>query len=340
MHKRSHQEWLAIINDSKYKSFDCDTYNEGPLVDLIETKVSALLDKPNALFFNKGTVCQLAALKTICEQKNNPVIAIHSQSHIAFDEDKAYQNVTQLEALKIGTHNNPIRAKDLQELSTIPSVLVIEMPLRRAGFKLADWAELEAIRIWCHQHKVHLHMDGARLWESAPFYQKDVTTIGKLFDSIYISLYKGIGGLSGALLAGEHDLISATAVWRNRLGSQMWSNFPALITGLEGIDTQLPLIPEWVIRAKQIANLLSPTNGLNVQQPQTNGFLIKFKGHQHTMNKHMQTLVQEYNMSPCIPWKQLENEQIFTEVQVGRNHHRIDDSELVDFFSTLSHLNS
>ena len=264
------------------------------------------------------------------------MIAFHPQSHIAVDEHDAYQHVTQLQAIPVGTHDTPIKVADLKHLTTMPAALVIEMPLRRAGFKLAAWDELKAISDWCQQNQVHLHMDGARLWESAPFYQQDVTAICQLFDSAYISLYKGIGGLSGALLVGDTDLIEACDLWRNRLGSQMWSNFPALITGLEGIDNNIPLIHQWVARAKQIATTLSDIHELIVATPQTNGFLIKCSGDSDTINERMSVLIQKMNMKPCKPWQPSTDGHLFTEIQVGANHQEITDEELFDFFKTLT----
>ena len=37
-----------------------------------------------------------------------------------------------------------------------------------------------------------LHMDGARLWESAAYYDRDYAAIAAGFDSVYVSVYKGI----------------------------------------------------------------------------------------------------------------------------------------------------
>ncbi|MCX7553833.1 beta-eliminating lyase-related protein [Marinicella sp. S1101] len=336
MSPKTHEQWLNIMNASRYTSYECDIYNQGPLVELIENKMAQKLAKPKALFFNKGTVCQLAALKTICEKQDNPLIAIHPQSHIAIDEDLAYQHVTQLKAASLGAQGKPIVSADLDSLTHTPAVLVIEMPLRRAGFKLAEWHELKAIRQWCDANQVHLHMDGARIWESAPYYQLDVADISQLFDSVYVSLYKGIGGLSGALLAGDEALITDCGIWRNRLGSQMWSNFPALITGLEGIDKQLPKIKSWVLRAPALADCLSAIEGLEVDTPQTNGFLIRTTGDCAELNQRLDKQVKQTNISPCKPWSQENNSsKLYTEIQIGADHNKISDDELFDFFNQL-----
>jgi hypothetical protein len=76
-------------------------------------------------------------------------------------------------------------------------VVVVELPLRRAGFRLPDWDELVAISAWCRAHGVKLHFDGARLWESAPHYGRSLAEICALADSVYVSFYRAWGGLAG-----------------------------------------------------------------------------------------------------------------------------------------------
>ena len=49
-----------------------------------------------------------------------------------------------------------------------------------------------------------MHLDGARLWESQPFYGRPLAEIAGLFDTVYVSFYKELGGL-GRLRAGRAE---------------------------------------------------------------------------------------------------------------------------------------
>lgn len=336
MHQHDHQYWLDLMNQSDYRLQGSDCYNQGPLVDLIEQRVADLLDKPAAMFFNKGTTCQLAALKTVCEEQGNDYIALHPQSHIASDEQDAYQYLMGLQATFIGAVDQPILADDLKAIKSPPAVLVLELPLRRAGFKLADWSTLLEIRDWCNVHQVHLHLDGARIWESAPFYVRSVAEITALFDSVYISLYKGLGGLSGAVLCGQKAWLETCQIWRQRVGSQLWSNFPALITGLEGLDRNVPLIADWVARATEIQQALNNVEGLIVGSAQTNGFQIRLEGDLALVNARFEALKHTMNLSPGKAFASVsDSSMLFTEIQVGAGHTDIETSELVEFFQAL-----
>lgn len=75
---------------------------------------------------------------------------------------------------------------------------------------------------------IHLHMDGARIWEASGSQKYDIhhtnncqeiiLNISKHFDSIYVSFYKGLGGITGAMLLGTNDFISKARVWQRRFG--------------------------------------------------------------------------------------------------------------------------
>lgn len=336
LHKHSHEHWLQLMSQSKYRHYDTDSYNEGPLIDELETRVAALLGKPDAMYFNKGTTCQMAALKVHCEDQQNTRVMLHPQSHIVADEADAYQALMGLQGVMVGAVDRPLTVADISHVSEPVAALVIELPLRRAGFKLADWNELKKIRRWCDQNQVKLHMDGARLWESAPHYGHAWAGIARLFDSVYVSLYKGIGALSGAVLAADNDFLGRCQVWRDRLGSNLWSTFPALITALEGFDRNLPQISQWVARAREIANALQDIEALQVDNPHTNGFQVRLNGDLYPINNKLKALCRSHDMQPCKPFTPVpDSDLLYTEIQVGRDHAAIKTFELVDFFTAL-----
>ncbi|TGN65292.1 hypothetical protein EXE59_16000 [Nocardioides eburneiflavus] len=63
-----------------------------------------------------------------------------------------------------------------------------------------------------------LHADGARIWESVPHWGRSLAEAADLFDSMYVSLYKGLGASSGALVVCPEDLAGELRSWRQRMG--------------------------------------------------------------------------------------------------------------------------
>jgi len=332
----SHRNWLDIMSASPYVDKKIDTYNQGALVELLQNRVADLLGKEKALFFHKGVIAQLTALKVVAENSNKQNVIVHPNSHIVANEKDAYQALLGLRGIELGQPFAPFIYDDVSTVTESVGSLVVELPLRRAGFKLTPWRELQKIRNWCTEHDCHFHMDGARLWESTPYYQKPIDELARLFDSVYLSFYKGLGGLSGAILVGDAPFIEQCKTWRSRLGGDMYSAFPMLITALEGLDHQLPLIPAWVERAHEIAEALSAVDKVRVNKPQTNGFLVFLEGSLEALNNGVDDLNQQFGLSlfyQIMPTAVSHIQQL--ELQVGPAASAISTAEIVAYFKAL-----
>lgn len=336
MKVQSHQYWLDIMNQSKYLKENHDSYNNGALIDLLQDRTADLLGKEKALFFHKGVAAQLVALKVAAETKNNNKIILHPNGHIVVDENNAYQELMQLCGIELGVNFNPFNAEEVAAISEKVSSLVVELPLRRAGFKLTSWNELQKMQAWAKQTDTHFHMDGARLWETTHYYQKSLSEICALFDSVYVSFYKGLGGLSGAILAGDAEFIEKCKVWRSRIAGDLYSAFPMLITALEGLDNSLQHIPTWVIRAQEIAKQLNAIKGVNVETPHTNGFLVYVEGNLESLNEKAEALSIKLNLSLFFRLMPTEISHIQkAELQVGPGAEDINNQEIIDYFKQL-----
>jgi hypothetical protein len=75
---------------------------------------------------------------------------------------------------------------------------------------------------------VALHCDGARLWEIEPFYEtesnKSLADVGSLFDSVYVSFYKALRGVTGAMVVHTDKIfIQELRIWQRRAGGNAFT---------------------------------------------------------------------------------------------------------------------
>jgi threonine aldolase len=164
------------------------------------------------------------------------------------------------------------------ELSAIPGSLAavtLELPLRDAGFVLPTWDELVLFAEACATRGVPLHLDGARLWESTPYLGHSLAEVAELATTVYVSFYKGLGGLSGAAVAGPVDVIAEVRRWQRRLGANPYTLFPYAVSAREGLRLVLPLMGDLHDRAVELAVALQAT-GFRVfpEPPHTNSFRV------------------------------------------------------------------
>ena len=249
-----------------------DVYGEGALAQDFEHKIASLLGMESGLFCITGTMTQVTCLRLACEERNNRLVALHPSSHILLHERSNFQTLEHFTALRTGQPYRPWILADLQAHSEALAAVQIELPMREIGGQLPDWDELEAIKQYCKQRNIHLHMDGARLWEAAAAYGKTLAEIAAGYDTVYVSFYKGMAGLGGAMLLGNADFLARTRVWMHRLGGSVFRRSPYIVSAAMQFDARLAAMPACFARTKELYALLAeyPHFTVNPTTPQSN----------------------------------------------------------------------
>ncbi len=258
-----------------------DRYGQGELLQSFEQKVATLLGKPAAAFFPSGVMAQLAAVRIWTEKAGLQRFGVHPTSHLLAHEEEAHAALLQCYAVPLGNRLRPLLADDLQACKQRLACTIVELPIREAGGQLPDWNALQALKAAALERDMPLHMDGARLWESAAFYAADghgLADIAAGFASVYVSVYKGIGGVAGALLAGDEAFVAQARLWRRRLGGTLFHLSPMVVSAAMRFDERLALLPAVYRRTLQFAARLQTIPGLRVNPavPQTNMLHLHF----------------------------------------------------------------
>jgi threonine aldolase len=265
---------LRELADAPAAAGPPDRYGSGPVVQTLEARVADLLGLP-ALFVIKGVIAQQAVLRVWTDRRRTPTVALHPRSHLDLDEASAYERLHGLRPVRLGTHR-PFTADDLEAAAEQLGAVVVELPLRRAGYLLPAWDELVAISAWCRGNAVPLHLDGARLWESAPFLGHSLAEIAALADSVYVSFYKGLGGLGGCALAAPGDVLAEAKPWITRHGGNLYAAYPYALSAVDGLDRHLPEMAGYHRRAVRLAAAIGATGAATVvpDPPHTTAFQL------------------------------------------------------------------
>jgi threonine aldolase len=273
-------ELARVAEWCSQSGWQADRYGEGALIGAFEARVAALLAKPAAVFMPSGTMAQQIALRIACDRAKNSVIAMHPTSHLELHEEHAYARLHSLRAILLGERERPTLARDLNELGETPAALLVELPAREIGGRLPDWPELVALMTLAGERGIWRHMDGARLWEAREhFAPASYADICAQFDSVYVSFYKGIGALAGAMLLGTEDFIAEARVWRRRHGGTLVQLHPFVASAAMRLDGQLAKMAAYRARAAAFAESLAGIDGLSVDPapPQVNLFHLHFE---------------------------------------------------------------
>jgi threonine aldolase len=264
-------EALAELATLPSEDLTSDEYGEGGSVAVLETEVRELLGKPAAVFMPSGTMAQQIALRIHADRRGRRVVAFHPTCHLELHEDKAYQRLHGLVGLPLGDGRELLTLADLEAVREPLAALLVELPQREIGGRLPAWDDLVAQIAYVRERGAAVHLDGARLWESGPFYDRPLSDIAGLFDSVYVSFYKGLGGLAGSMLLGEEDVVAEARAWRQRHGGTLYQLWPYAAAGLAGLRLRLPRMGAYVAHAQAIAAALTGVEGVQVvpDPPQT-----------------------------------------------------------------------
>jgi threonine aldolase len=248
-----------------------DTYGLGGAVTALEARVQDLLGKPAVVFMPSGTMAQQIALRIHADRSGRRVVAFHPTCHLELHEDKAYQRLHGLVGRPVGNARELMTLEQLAAVKEPLAAVVFELPQREIGGVLPLWQDLRAQVAAVRETGAAVHLDGARLWECTTYFGKDLHEIAALFDSIYVSFYKGLGGLAGCCLAGDESLVAQAREWRSRHGGTLYAMWPYAAAALVGLRDRLPRMARYVAHARAIAGALHEVDGVEVRPdpPQT-----------------------------------------------------------------------
>ncbi|WP_029434124.1 low specificity L-threonine aldolase [Blastococcus sp. URHD0036] len=241
-----------------------DRYGTGGVVGELEAEVAHLLGMPAAVYLPSGTMAQQAVLRVHADRRGRRTVVAHPQCHLFLHEGGALERVQGLVGRPVGDRDRLLTRAELDAVAEVPAALVVELPQREIGGPLVGWDDLAAQVAWAREHGAAAHLDGARLWEASAGYGRAPAEVAGLFDTVYVSFYKGIGALPGCCLAGPADVVAEVREWRGRMGGTLFGMWPGAASALTCLRRRLPLMPAYLERAREVAAVVRDLPGVRV----------------------------------------------------------------------------
>ncbi len=291
---------LAAVTDPDIQG---DRYGEGEIINRFETEVATLLGKEAVVFMPSGTMCQQIVLRIWTDRRKIPQVAFHPTCHLEIHEQHGYQYLHGLHGVLVGSPYRLLTLDDLKNIKQPLGALLIELPQREIGGQLPSWEALTEIIAWAREQGIPTHLDGARLWESQPFYKRSYAEIAALFDTVYVSFYKILGGIAGAMLAGPADVSAEARIWQRRHGGNLVQLYPYVIAAQKGLSERLGRMESYHAKAKAIASVLAAFPQIEIvpNPPQTNMMHVFLRGEFDKLQAASLEIAQETG-TWLIPW--------------------------------------
>lgn len=236
---------------------DRDVYGDGERLHAFEARIASLLGKPAAVFMPSGTMAQQIALRIVADRTGVRTFAAHPTNHLTLHERDGYARLHGLAFVPACPPERALERADLEAIAEPVATVLLELPQREIGGVLPQWDELAAMTGVARERGWAVHCDGARLWECAPFYDRSYAEIAALFDTVYVSFYKGIGALAGSMLCGPKAFVDEARVWQRRHGGNLFTLYPYANTAEAASDLRIGRMAAYHDAAAWLAPLVA-----------------------------------------------------------------------------------
>ncbi|MCL6573336.1 MAG: aminotransferase class I/II-fold pyridoxal phosphate-dependent enzyme [Bacillus sp. (in: Bacteria)] len=316
---------------------ESDIYGKGQIIDDFQEKMAKYLGKEYAVFFPSGTMAQQIALRIWCDKKGINKVAYHPLCHLEIHEEDGLKELHHLEPILLADKNRLIHLEDIIRNEKAIACLLLELPQREIGGQLPTYEKLEEISAYCRKKGIKLHLDGARLFEVLPYYEKSAAEICNLFDSVYVSFYKGIGGIAGAILAGDSDFTEKSKVWKRRHGGDLISLYPYILSADYYFDTRIAKMEQYYQEAKELAGFFNQCQAVSTlpMVPVSNMFHVHFDAQKEQIEAILVAIYQETGIGITGSIRESTETTSFFELSIGELYARIPKQEFEKVFQLL-----
>jgi threonine aldolase len=282
-------------------------------------------------------MAQQIALRIWCDQKGIKKVAYHPLSHLEIHEEDGLKELHHIETILLADKDSVIQLEDVLGLEEEIACLLLELPQREIGGQLPDYKTLEDISAFCKEKGIKLHLDGARLFEILPYYQKSAAEVCALFDSVYVSFYKGIGGIAGAILAGDKAFTEESKVWKRRHGGDLISLYPYIISADYYFDRRLSNMNQYYEEAKELAQCFNQCYRVSTKplEPVSNMFHVHFEAPKGEMEVILAAIYEETGIGLTGYVREVTKTTSYYEVSIGDLYAQLPKEDLKKVFQLL-----
>lgn len=263
-----------------------DVFGDDPTVNRLQELTAEMTGKEAALFVPSGTQSNLIALMSHCQRGDEYIVGQTAHTYryeaggaavlgsiqpqpIDFEEDGT------LDLQKV---RGFIKPDDSHFART--KLLCLE---NTTNGKVLPLDYLAEARAFVDEHRLGLHLDGARVFNAAVELGVDVREITQHFDTVSVCLSKGLGAPSGSVLCGSSDFVREAHRWRKMVGGGMRQAGILAAGGIHALENHVERLADDHENAAALADALAAVDGVTVCSQATNMVFLQIDGNSEAL---------------------------------------------------------
>lgn len=237
-----------------------DVLDGDPTVRQLEALTAELLGKDGALYCPSGTMANQVGIGAWV--KPGDELIVERTCHVLSYEGGALGFLHGVQTKTLASENgamdpDEVRASIRPDFIHCPptGLICVEQSHMSSGGRVVPLGNLQAIRELATEAGLHVHMDGARLFNAVTASSVSAAEYAACADSVQICLSKGLGAPVGSMIAGPADFLERAKVVRKRLGGWMRQAGCLAAAGLIALGEGRERLAEDHELAREIANI-------------------------------------------------------------------------------------
>ncbi|MHC4740056.1 MAG: low-specificity L-threonine aldolase [Planctomycetota bacterium] len=259
-----------------------DVFGEDPTVNRLEEIAAEKTGKQAAMLVPSGTMGNLICSLTHCARAEEVILG--DQSHMFYYEAGGMAALGGIHPHIV--NNQPdgkllladielaIRADDVHFPRT--RLICLENTHNRCGGSVLEPEYTDSVAALARSHGLSLHLDGARIFNSAIALEIDVKKLTRSVDSVMFCLSKGLSAPVGSLVCGSTEFIAQARRTRKILGGAMRQAGVIAAAGIVALEEMVERLAEDHINAKKLAEGISQIDGLSIEPDKVKTNIIYF----------------------------------------------------------------
>ena len=259
-----------------------DVYGDDPTMNELQTYAANLLGTEDAIYTCSGTMGNLMAIMTHCGRGEGVLMGVNSHTWI-----NEVGNVASIAGVMPFPLDDASGAPTLESIRSAykpasnvhfspTTLMVMENTHNYTGGVPVDVATFAERARLARDLGMKIHVDGARIFDAAAYFDVDVKEYVSLVDSVQFCLSKGLGAPMGSLLCGKKDFIARARKHRKALGGGQRQAGIAAAAGLVALRDMRGRLKEDHANAALLANLLKEA-GVEVEDVPARTNMVYFK---------------------------------------------------------------
>ena len=262
-----------------------DVFMEDPTLNLLQERAATVFGREASLFVPSGSMGNLTCVmaqtrpgqEVICETNghiyNYEMGSLSALGGVLPRIVDGEDGVLSWDAI-----SSAIRPKVYYRPQT--ALICLENTVNMAGGTVYPTGLVNEICDRAHERGIHVHLDGARVFNAATYLKENVAEMTKAFDSVQFCLSKGLGAPVGSMIVGSRDFIERCRSIRKMLGGGMRQAGVLAAAGLLALEHGTRRLQDDHDNAQILARRLAAIPGiaLNPAKVQTNIVIFSVKG--------------------------------------------------------------